>query len=187
MDVLTCPNGHENPSGQKFCGECGAQIETTDEATASQSVEAPNPSSQAETWATSTTKGKRNPLILVGAGVAVVIIALLGWLVLSSRGGTTGPLAEKHTIKGSLTASECGGGFDIENASVEIRDEKDKLIGSGSTGFDVSSGSGCKVEFTIPDVPKATFYQVTIGTHGGPSYSYQDMKSANWTIDLSLS
>jgi hypothetical protein len=79
--------------------------------------------------------------MLIGTGVALVIIGLLGWLVLSSRGGTTGPLAEKHTFKVSLTATECGGGYDIENAAVEIRDEKDKLIGAGTTAFDVSDGA----------------------------------------------
>jgi serine/threonine protein kinase len=27
--VATCPNGHENPEGQKFCGECAAAIVAT--------------------------------------------------------------------------------------------------------------------------------------------------------------
>jgi hypothetical protein len=132
-------------------------------------------------------KGRNwTPVLFVGLGLAVVIIGLLGWLVLSSRGSTSGPLAETHDVKGSLTASECGGGYDIENAAVEIRDEKDKIIGSTTTSSDVSSAVGCRVTFTVPDVPKASYYQVTIGTHGGPTWSYSVMKANNWNLDLSL-
>jgi hypothetical protein len=144
---------------------------------APQQQDTSSPSSQGRNW---------TPVLVVGLVLGVVVIGLLGWLVLSSRGGTSGPLAETHDVKGSLTATECGGGYDIANASVEIRDEKDKLIGSGTTSSNVNSGAGCRVTFTVQDVPKANFYQVTIGTHGGPSYSYSEMKSNNWTLDLSL-
>ncbi|HYZ12202.1 MAG TPA: hypothetical protein VFA08_01145 [Actinomycetota bacterium] len=97
-----------------------------------------------------------------------------------------GPLAEKHDITGTLSAPECGGGYDIENASVHIRDESDKLIGSSSTGFDTTSGAGCEVAFTVRDVPRASFYQIRIGTHDGPSYSHSEMRSANWDLELAL-
>jgi hypothetical protein len=127
------------------------------------------------------------PLIIGAFVLALVVIGLLVWLVIDSRGGTVGPLAEKHTITGSLSATECGGGFDIANASVEIRDETDKLIGAGTTTGNQTQGAvGCVVNFSIPDVPKAQFYQVTIGSHGGPTYSYGEMKAAGWNLDLTL-
>lgn len=28
--MTTCPNGHENPGNQRFCGECGARLRTAD-------------------------------------------------------------------------------------------------------------------------------------------------------------
>ncbi len=126
------------------------------------------------------------PILMGGLVLALAIIGLLVWLVLSSRGGTTGPLAERHTIVGTLEASECGGGYDITFANVEVRDESDKLIGSGATGANESTGGRCVVTFTIEDVPKASFYQIRIGSHDGPTYSYADMKAAGWTLQLTL-
>jgi hypothetical protein len=29
--MATCPNGHKNPDSQRFCGECGARIQTASE------------------------------------------------------------------------------------------------------------------------------------------------------------
>jgi hypothetical protein len=55
-----------------------------------------------------------------------------------------------------------------------------------ATSFDSGSGPGCTVNFRVTDVPKASFYQITIGTHGGPSYIYSDMMAAGWNLDLSL-
>jgi hypothetical protein len=182
---MLCVNGHKNPEGQRFCGECGAPLEA---ASTAESPEAgglpPAPSVTQQLQPPSS----RNwtPILVVGLLLGIVVVGLLGWLVLSSRGGTSGPLAEKHDIKGSLEAPECGGGYDIEGAAVEVRDEKDKLIGAATTSFDQSSDAGCRVTFTVADTPKASFYQVTIGTHGGPSYSYNEMKANDWTVSLSL-
>jgi hypothetical protein len=72
-----------------------------------------------------------------------------------------------------------------ENAFVEIRNQSNDLIGSGSTGSD-SVGDQCRVAFTIEDLPKADFYQVKIGTHGGPSYTYDELQSHDWELNLSL-
>ena len=191
MTSTTCPNGHENPPGIKFCGECGTALvlpAPPPEAAVAGSVVRDDaaPAPQKDTDEQAAKPRNWTPIVGLGLVLGVAIIGLLGWLVLTSRGGTAGPLAETHDIKGSLAASECGGGYDIEGAAVEIRDEKDKLIGSATTSFDFSSGTGCTVNFSVPDVPKASFYQITIGTHGGPSYSYSEMKAASWSVDLSL-
>jgi hypothetical protein len=190
---IACPNGHVNTPGQLFCGQCGAPVEPASQDRSTSSTDGEFQSTPEASWSATSespspalSKRSISPLIWVGAGVAVVVITLLGWLVLSSRGGTAGPLAETHTITGTLTASECDGGYNIANAAVEIRDEKDKLIGAGTTSGNTSVGILCSVTWSIPDVAKASFYQVTIGTHGGPSYSYAELKSDNWTLDLSL-
>ena len=46
-------------------------------------------------------------------------------------------------MTGTLTASECGG-YDIEFASVSVRNEADKLIGSGPTGANESTIGSCE-------------------------------------------
>ena len=42
------------------------------------------------------------------------------------------------------------------------------------------------MEFTIEQVPKVKFYSVTIGSHDGPSYSFSEMESLDWKLDLDL-
>jgi hypothetical protein len=93
---------------------------------------------------------------------------------------------QKRTLKGTLTAPQCGGGYALVNASVEIRDESNKLIGSGSTGSDEEPGPGCGVSFVIENLPKASFYQIQVGTHGAPSYTYDQLQKSDWEISLSL-
>src|ERR1700736_3174987 len=44
--MATCPNGHENPEGQNFCGECGASLVAT-------------PADESPTPATDQPRGKR--------------------------------------------------------------------------------------------------------------------------------
>ena len=110
-------------------------------------------------------------------------------LVLSACGGggpnrATPP--EGRVIEGTLSAPDCGGGYDIEGAAVELRDEKDELIGATTTGLDTTTGGDCRVEFTIEQVPKAKFYSVTIGSHDGPSYSFSEMEGLEWKLDLDL-
>jgi hypothetical protein len=117
--------------------------------------------------------------VLVAVGV-VAALTLLG------GSDSAVQLPARHDMTGTLTASECGGGYDIEFASVSVRNEADKLIGSGSTGANKSTIGSCEVTFTVEDVPRADFYQVEIGSHGGPSYSYGEMQQANWDLQLSL-
>jgi hypothetical protein len=125
-------------------------------------------------------------ILIAGGAVLVIAVGVVVALTLLGGSDSAVQLPARHDVTGTLTASECGGGYDIEFASVSVRNEADKLIGSGSTGGDESTIGGCEVTFTIEDVPRADFYQVEIGTHGGPSYSYAEMQQANWDLQLSL-
>ncbi len=111
--------------------------------------------------------------VIIGA---VILVAIAGFLVTRPK---------HHTIDGSLSAPECGGGYEIVNANVEVRDQDNKVIGSTITGFDDRDSPQCSVTFTV-DVPKADYYQIKIGTHAGPSYSFDEMESNHWRLDLSL-
>jgi hypothetical protein len=106
------------------------------------------------------------------------------------RSSPSGP--PLHTLDGTLKAPECGGGYDIIDASVTLRDGEGNIVGSDTTAL-VEKKTGfagltvrCIAGFTISDVPERDFYEITIGTHGGPSYSLSEMEEMDWTLDLSL-
>lgn len=96
-----------------------------------------------------------------------------------------------RNITGTITAPDCSGGYNLENANVELKNESGELIGSASTGTNKNTGNNpdadCVVNFTIPDVPTAKFYQFHIGTHGAPSYSFAQMDAQSWHVDFTLS
>lgn len=123
-------------------------------------------------------------------GLAIVLAGgIVAWAVTNAaktQKSSEEPAApQTFTIDGSIEAPECFGGYEITNASVEVRDQTDKLIGAATTSSDVGSGTGCEAEFDV-EVPKATFYQIEIGTHGGPSYTFEEMESTDWKLDLFL-
>lgn len=93
---------------------------------------------------------------------------------------------QPQTLTGTITAPECGGGYAIGNATVEIRSENQTLIGSGTTSVGEPGFVRCQSSFTVEGLPKAKFYDITIGTHGGPSYTLQEMISRHWNVALSL-
>jgi hypothetical protein len=121
----------------------------------------------------------------IALGVATVLaLAACGS---SSNAPLDAPASLGNNLSGTLSADECGGGYDIANANVEVRDEADKIIGAGNTSGDTGSGVGCMVEFAIADLPDADFYQITIGTHDGPTYTMAELDALNWNLELSLS
>lgn len=175
LSMPICANGHEVIEGAKFCPECGAPA----------SEEAASAETQVEP---SKRPGRRpsSPAIAVGSLAALAIVGAAIFLLTRDGNPSDEPRPkELFALTGSLSAPECGGGYEIEFASVEVRDQSDRLIGSGTTGNDVSPGGACEVEYNL-DVPKATFYQVEIGTHGGPSYSFAEMETVDWNLELSL-
>ncbi len=71
------------------------------------------------------------------------------------------------------------------------------LDGSGTTlattqlrlaeGFADSDPASNVCEFTFSvDLPEANFYTVRIGRRVGPTYSLQDLRDSDWTLDLSI-
>jgi hypothetical protein len=91
--VPTCPNGHENPEGQPFCGQCGEAISkpkpaATEETQASGSG-APT-TSRLPKWLTV----RRNQFIAGGTAVAVVLAVVL---VLALGGGGGGQQSSPTT------------------------------------------------------------------------------------------
>jgi hypothetical protein len=125
------------------------------------------------------------------AVVAAVVVAVGVVAALTSGGddaGGGGSSSEPTTyhLTGTLSAPTCDGGYNIEYASIYVRNQSDELIGSGTTTGNLSSSEyGCEVSFGV-DVPKATFYTVRIGSHDGPAYSFEEMTANGWSVSLSL-
>jgi len=120
---------------------------------------------------------------------SIVVLALVA-MALTACGETS------NTMKGTLTVIDietlgtgdpCGGGYDVEHASVDVRDQGDHLIGAATTGSNVSTDDLiCTVHFTVENLPDVKFYQITIGSHEGPAYSLEEMERMDWKVDLSL-
>ena len=189
---MFCPSGHENPEGQAFCGTCGLPLgkqddlenEATDVNREAENVPPTTPLSP-PVATPSRGEGSKVPWLIAGLAVLALIV-LGGFLLLGDDNPSDEPRPKTlFTLTGSLEAPECGGGYDIEFVSVEIRDQQDRLIGSTTTSGDNTGGGGCSVDFET-EVPKATFYQITVGTHGGPSYSFEELQSQDFNVQLSL-
>jgi len=92
----------------------------------------------------------------------------------------------RYRLVGVLSAPECGGGYNIENAQATVRNEKNAVIGTATTSDDVSDTSSvCTVWFRI-GLPKAKFYQLTVGSHGAPVYTFAQLKTMSWKVILVL-
>jgi hypothetical protein len=173
---VLCPNGHDVAADARFCPHCGAAVGEP-ESTLGGSMES----------ALSRTPRKRRPLVvglIIATAVIAVGVAVGGGILFFAVGISKSQ--EKHTLSGTLEAPDCAGGWDIANAVVEVTDESGKLIGSSSTGSNELTGHGCKVSFTVPDVPKAKFYQLKVGTHGAPSYSYSDLVGRGFDVSMTI-
>ena len=56
----------------------------------------------------------------------------------------------------------------------------------GTPGQTMSSG-GCRLYFSIPNVPKHPFYSIEVGHRGAVTYSTADLEAKNWNLALVLS
>ena len=126
---------------------------------------------------------------LLIAGAIVVAGALIAWAIVSAVDRTRSSVDQQdrqYTMTGEIRAPECGGGYDLEGSAVEVRDQNDKLIGAATAGINQAGvGEGCTVEFSVR-VPRASFYQLQFGTHGAPTYSFEDMVLTAWSLELTL-
>jgi len=93
------------------------------------------------------------------------------------------------TLMGTLQAPVCGSGYNIEYATVIVRDENSTVIGNATTSANLNSADTskpCVVQFVVPNLRKAERYQIRIGTHDGPTYTFDELQANNWTIQLYL-
>jgi hypothetical protein len=93
----------------------------------------------------------------------------------------------------TLTAPSCvgDGGYDDfrEGTGVTVRDQAGAIIATGSlTGGrrPGSSGNSCAFLFTIPGVPYSAFYSVEVSHRGELEYSFEEMESMGWHLQLEI-
>lgn len=148
----------------------------------------------ARDWLLSASPGRGAPEPAIGRSHVVSRIIIVAALILAVAGGvylyktfSKSGLAEKtYTIHGELDAPYKNfKSYDIAHASVEVRDQSNELVGSTTSSGYAVGGLMPWVKFTV-DVPKRNFYTITVGTHSGPSYSFQDLESLGWKVDLTL-
>ena len=200
---LVCPNGHANPTGQRFCGECGAELEAN-------IVQTPPPPPPVEDHSASAVEehppsgwSRRRTLLLV---VGAVVIVALGYLAFGR--------SNKHTVTGTIVLSDTGslltgtsssisgtggecygtGGYSdmSEGATVTVRDGEGNVAATSSLSAGTNPGNSgaeviivCGFGFTV-DVPDEDFYSFEVGSRGAVTYSREDLESKDWKVELSL-
>jgi hypothetical protein len=128
---------------------------------------------------------------IVGGVLAVLVAA--GFLVFGMGGN--------HTVTGDLTlfgvdggsaGSMCEGenGYDdiTRGTEVRVKDEHGTLVATGQLESGTYDGLSCVFPFTVGDVPRAAYYEISAGNNdrGGVHYSSDQLKSQHWAAHLSL-
>ncbi len=79
------------------------------------------------------------------------------------------------------------GGFrDIRGQlPVLVKDASGKILAVGKTarGRRGENATVCIFDYSVPDVPKADFYQVQFGRRGGLVYSFDAMVKSGWVVN----
>lgn len=108
--------------------------------------------------------------------------------------------APTQTITGRFTliahrigmdGDEChglGGFRDIRGQMpVVVKDGEGKILAVGKTTVGRRTDNvSCVFDYSVPDVPRADFYQVQFGRRGGIVYSLDRMVKSNWVVDAVL-
>lgn len=142
--------------------------------------------------------------------LAIVALLLLGGLAVIVRTGRGGSdVAQPAAPKGRIVTGEVtvisyrnidyfdsstwckatGGYSDVrQDAQVLVVDGAGATIATGSLGEGrLTNGKvACTFAFSISGVPKADFYQVKVNHRGGPTYSFTDMETNGWHVELTL-
>lgn len=136
-------------------------------------------------------------LIMVVAATAIGGCA--NQVAAATKGSHTTPAATTHTVSGTVTLSDpntaaagcigLGGYSDISaGAQVTVTNQSQTVLGSTGLGAGVpdATSTSCVYPFSFSDIPKASFYGLTLTHRGTLQYSYQDMVTNDWTVSLTL-
>jgi hypothetical protein len=191
---VLCPNGHPNPTGQRFCGICGVEV-STEMPTGSQAAAPPQVASADSPQVPSQRASWLRPIVLVPAVVVLlgIILALLwGFGVLGGKQEVTGTfsLLDPEGYEGTDPCFGTGGYSDIgTGAQVIVTDRAGTVIASGDLGpGKVESVEGfqvCQFSFVV-DVPATEFYRFEVGDRGSITYTNDELEREGWHVDFTL-
>ncbi|MEX2253839.1 MAG: zinc ribbon domain-containing protein [Acidimicrobiia bacterium] len=193
--MADCTQGHANPEGQRFCGDCGEPLPTglseappTNEAF--DRVPVPGGVVTADEPGVRACPGWLIPAVVGGALIAIVLIAVF---VLGGGGGDEGQrVSGTFTLFDQDTADlDCigtGGYNDIgPGTEVRVSDEGGTVLATGALGSGKDlEGLGCIYRFSLKTVPDANFYEFEVAHRGGITYSRAKLENQEWRVDLSL-
>lgn len=139
-------------------------------------------------------------------------ILIAGAVCVASACGASTPAAPpatdppRHQITGTLrltasglvhgkdnTCTPTGGYSDLHSGTqVLVKDGASKVIAQGRLeeghqGDGKNANVICVFSFTVPEVPDADFYLVSVSHRGDVSHTRAEMDAANWNVELSLS
>lgn len=136
-------------------------------------------------------------------------LLLIAALLVAGCGGpaatiapTAAPTAEVYTLTGTFTlksSSNAGsnldchgtGGFDDIKGGLDVvvRDQSHTILAASTLGPGKKNvgATECAFAFTVPNVPRATFYSVAVGHRGELTYSFAEMVSNGWVVAFTLS
>lgn len=179
--------GSSEPISAHFCSSCGRSLQGDKDVIAA-------------------IAGRRLPVRVLT--IATVIAVLVGAATLGALHYVGGQVKERHTISGAiaLTDSEfsndyysrgddCEGsdGYDdiTEGADVQVLNQAGTTIATGSLdagAIDIARDydGTCEFKFSIPNVPKASFFKFEVSHRGQISFSYAEMKAKDWNVGLTL-
>lgn len=198
---MICPNGHEVGDDQRFCGECGAPV-------AAAPVEPHDPVASDETRA-----GRRKWLVPILALIATIVVAVGAFLLLGGdeRGtntiaGSISVIADDEAQKAldtlrarripdtewaigePCTGAKVSRGYgDIRpGADVTVKDGAGTIIATGRLQRGEWTRSACVLPIIVEDVPKAAFYEISVGRRGEQRYSHAELEEMGFLLILTI-
>ena len=116
--------------------------------------------------------------------LVAVVVALTGC---GGAGDKSAPTTTTRFFDLTTGCTGTGGYDDVEaGLQVTVSDQTGTVIGNGALGSGQTIAEGCQFRFRVNNVPLATFYRVAVGRRGELSYSLDQMKQANWSVELTL-
>lgn len=157
---------------------------------------------------------KRTPSrsrIIILACIALLLIAGVA-VVLTRDGSNTAAAPAKPTLTGVVELRSTSVNYNVDlggrpmshdlwcegrpssgykdlvgGAQVLVVDGAGVTIASGTLAEGRRDGTViCRFDFSIPNVPKADFYQVKVSQRGGPTYSFAEMEARAWRVELTI-
>lgn len=190
-----CPSGHAVPTGQAFCGVCGAVV--TPNAPTTMLPSSPPPSVRG-------TLSRIPALAWVGIGVVGVVMVVVAASVATrvvgaAASGVGGVITPSQTVTvefslfdDSVGDGDCdpGGGYgDISGGTpVTLRNDKGTILAAASLGSNTTTDMfECTWTVVLTDVPgDEKFYSVEVSDRGAITESRDELAADGWTFSISL-